>query len=249
MDSAEKERAYGAMPVQLWTAAPTGELDYVNRAVVDYFAIDAERLLRDGWRDVCHPLDLTTAWVRWQQSLATGAPYEVAFRLRGSDQRYRWHISRAVAVRDDSGTVQYWIGTNSEVDELKRAEELSRATMERNRGDRDRVRKLFDGLPLAVVITAGPGHFVETCNDAARKLATTSEIVGTPLKRNFPALNAARVRTGDQSPPAASTSIDATIAGTSYHLYLHELQDDDGATECTVFVLCPAVSSTPRTSP
>ena len=120
------------LPLQVWTARPDGKLDYVNAFTVAYFGSSRERILDEGWKDVCHSLDLITAGQRWAACLASGEEYEVLFRLlRGSDRNYRWHIARAVAVRDGAGVITHWIGSNTDVDQMKRDHELALAEIAR----------------------------------------------------------------------------------------------------------------------
>ncbi|MEO7769576.1 MAG: PAS domain S-box protein [Gemmatimonadaceae bacterium] len=109
-----------AIPVQIWTAQPSGALDYVTQRVADYFGLTTEQILVDGWKDIVHPEDLPMVAARWMHSLATGEPYEVEFRLRSADGQYRWHLSRALAQRDDSGTISGWFGTNTLIEDQKR---------------------------------------------------------------------------------------------------------------------------------
>ena len=120
-DLAETEERYRflaeAIPVQIWTAAPDGTLDYVTQRVADYFGVPASQVLRDGWKDVVHPDDLPAAVDRWVRSLSTGEPYKVEFRLRASDGTYRWHLARAVPQRDEQGAIVKWFGTNTEIDD------------------------------------------------------------------------------------------------------------------------------------
>jgi PAS domain S-box-containing protein len=108
-----------AIPVQIWTAQPTGALDYVTQRVADYFGTTAERVLGEGWQSVIHPDDLPTVVDRWTQSLTTGAPYQVEFRLRRADGEYRWYLGRALPQLDDQGKVVQWFGTNTDIDDQK----------------------------------------------------------------------------------------------------------------------------------
>jgi PAS domain S-box-containing protein len=112
-----------AIPQQVWTATPSGALDFVNRRVVDYFAVSAEEILGAGWQGVIHPDDLAECVARWTHSLATGHDYEVEFRLRRADGAYRWHLGRALASRDERGGVAKWFGTNTDIHEAKTVRE------------------------------------------------------------------------------------------------------------------------------
>ena len=111
-----------SIPQQVWTAAPDGGLDYVNQRVLDYFERSAEEIIGWGWAEVLHPDDLPVSLARWQRSLETGEPYEVEFRLRRSDGRYRWHLARALALTNADGAVVKWFGTNTEIEDQKRIE-------------------------------------------------------------------------------------------------------------------------------
>jgi signal transduction histidine kinase len=67
------------------------------------------------------PDDFVAAAERWAEALATGHRYEVEVRLRRADGIYRWHIMRAVAIRDNNGEITRWIGTNSDIEDQKAA--------------------------------------------------------------------------------------------------------------------------------
>lgn len=107
---------------QVWTAEPDGKLDYVNGRAVEYFGQTFEKLVGEGWKEFVHPEDLPGCVEKWQDSLKTGAHYEVEFRLKGCDGEYRWHLARATAGRDSDGKVIKWFGTNTNVDDKKSAE-------------------------------------------------------------------------------------------------------------------------------
>jgi PAS domain S-box-containing protein len=125
--SEERYRALiEAMPQQVWTAGPDGALVYVNDRCVAYFGVEAEQLLAEGWTSVLHPEDVPRVLERWHASLASGEPYEIDFRLRRGDGLYRWHLGRAVPMIDDRGAIASWLGTNTDVDDQRRAEEAQR---------------------------------------------------------------------------------------------------------------------------
>ena len=112
-----------AQPDQIWTAMPNGELDYVNQRVLDYFDEPFTERVAAGWTDVTHPDDLPRTLQLWQQALDTGSPYENELRLRRtSDDSYRWHLTRAVPMRNRSGEIVKWFGSNTDIDDRKSAE-------------------------------------------------------------------------------------------------------------------------------
>lgn len=110
-----------SLPVQVWTSAPNGQLDYVTNQVSDYFGLSREQILRDGWQDVVHADDLSAAVTAWVHSLTTGTPYSVEFRLRSASGQYLWHLARALPQRDEAGTIIKWYGTNTDIEVQKRS--------------------------------------------------------------------------------------------------------------------------------
>jgi PAS domain S-box-containing protein len=121
-----------AIPQQVWTARPDGTLDYVNRRVLDYFRCQPDDLLGREWQSVLHPEDLPACLASWSNALRTGEPYEIEFRLRRAfDGAYRWHLARALPVKDASNCILKWFGTNTDITERKQAEEALRISEER----------------------------------------------------------------------------------------------------------------------
>jgi PAS domain S-box-containing protein len=120
-----------AQPDQIWTAMPNGELDYVNQRVLDYFEVAFSDMVQDGWTAVVHPEDLPRTLERWQRSLDTGAPYENELRLRrAADDSYRWHLTRALPMRDRRDAIVKWFGSHTDIDDQKRVEESQRFLVE-----------------------------------------------------------------------------------------------------------------------
>lgn len=108
-------------PAQLWTARPNGALDWVSGTTLTYFGRTMEQMIDWGWADVVHPDDLATVGERWGESLETGKPYRVRFRLKRADGAWIDHVGRATAVRNDAGAIERWVGANLRIDDLDEA--------------------------------------------------------------------------------------------------------------------------------
>jgi PAS domain S-box-containing protein len=108
-----------AMPNHVWTASPNGLLDWFNQRVYEYSGAPHSELEGQGWTKIVHPDDLPHAAENWGKALTAGALYETEFRLRRHDGVYRWHIARAVPIRDANGDLAQWIGTNTDIDDQK----------------------------------------------------------------------------------------------------------------------------------
>src|SRR5713226_1229818 len=111
------------IPTMAWTALPDGSVDFVSRSWLEYTGVSMEDCLGGDWRTVAYPEDLDRAAQKWQAALATGEPYECEVRTRTASGSSRWCLSRAVPLRDEVGKIVKWYGTNTDIDERKKAEE------------------------------------------------------------------------------------------------------------------------------
>jgi PAS domain S-box-containing protein len=124
-----------AIPALVWAARPDGFSDFHSRRFLEYLGRTAEQMQGWAWADVLHPEDRERSRAAWLQALASGSSYEVEYRIRRHDGVYRWHVGRALPMRDDAGRVVRWYGTCADIHDRKRleqelrlqAEELSRA--------------------------------------------------------------------------------------------------------------------------
>lgn len=111
-----------SMPQMAFIAAANGDIVYYNRRHYDYFGVERNVHEGWGWRDVhptVHPDDLDRTVAIWKHSIETGKMYEIEYRLRRHDGAYRWHLGRAIPVRNNAGEIIQWFGTNTEVHEQK----------------------------------------------------------------------------------------------------------------------------------
>src|SRR3989442_2256314 len=111
------------IPMMAWTALPNGSVDFVSRSWLEYTGFSMEDCLDAGLSTVAHPEDLDRTAQKWQAALATGEPYECEVRTRTASGSSRWCLSRAVPLRDEVGKIVKWYGTNTDIDERKKAEE------------------------------------------------------------------------------------------------------------------------------
>lgn len=111
-----------AVPQIVWTANPDGWLDYYNQHWITYTGLSIEQTQGWGWEVVLHPDDLQKCIDAWTKAYMTGVPYEIEYRFkRASDGSYRWHLGRALPVRDSQGNVVKWFGTCTDIHDQKEA--------------------------------------------------------------------------------------------------------------------------------
>lgn len=122
-----------AMPQKIFTAKSNGDVDYFNQQWTTFTGLSFEQIKNWGWTQFIHPDDLDENVRLWRNSIDTGEPFQCTHRFRRFDGVYRWHLSRAHAMRDSGGKISMWIGSNTEIHEQKETEaELLRANADLN---------------------------------------------------------------------------------------------------------------------
>jgi PAS domain S-box-containing protein len=112
-----------AMPQIVWSARPDGRHDLFNARWHEFTGAPRGSTDGDRWLGMFHADDQERARTRWAQSVATGEPYEIEYRLRHHSGDYRWTLGRALPIRDGTGAVERWLGTCTDIHDLKAAEE------------------------------------------------------------------------------------------------------------------------------
>lgn len=114
--------ALDSIPALAWSALADGHIDFLNQRWREYTGLTMAEAGGWGWQVAIHPDDLSGLAAYWQGILAAGADGEYVARLRRHDGVYRWFLFRGVPLRDDAGVVVKWYGTNTDIEERKRAE-------------------------------------------------------------------------------------------------------------------------------
>jgi PAS domain S-box-containing protein len=140
-----------AIPTLIWSARPDGSSEFLNRRWLDYTGLSREQAEGWGWVDVLHPDDRGRLVDYWRTLLASGEPGEIEARIRRFDGAHRWFLFRADPVRDVTGSVIRWLGSNTDIDDLKRAESSLR--------QREReLQLLVDTMPSMVCVLTPAGE-------------------------------------------------------------------------------------------
>jgi len=120
------------VPQLVWTTRPDNRLDYCNQRYCEYTHATFEQLQGYGWRQFLHPEDAEGVLALRHQTLETGEPFESECRLRnGQTGTYRWFLARGTPVRDETGQIVKWFGTNTDIEDQKRVEEALRQSQAR----------------------------------------------------------------------------------------------------------------------
>jgi PAS domain S-box-containing protein len=134
------------LPVSAWTLKPDGTPDFVNQVWLEYSGqnLDFIRSRPEAWMTAVHPEDREAASRAFWAGVGSGQGFAVETRsLRAQDRTYRWHLQQAVVLHDAEGKVLKFVGTTTDIDDQKRAEEKIRQSEKE-------ARQLLDLSPLHI---------------------------------------------------------------------------------------------------
>ena len=139
------------MPQIVWTANPQGEMTYFNRHWYDYTHGNGHdpagrQGAHEGGAGYVHPDDGRRQAEYWQEHFPLGKAFEVEARVRrAADGTYRWHLNRAVPVRNGAGDITRWVGTATDIHDHK---VLEAALAE----SEARLRAMFEQTVVGIVL-------------------------------------------------------------------------------------------------
>ncbi len=138
-------QAIDTIPALVWCTGPDGSTEFLNKRWHDYTGFSPEESRVRGWQPTVHPEDLPRVVAKGQELLASGQPGEVEARIRRHDGAFRWFLMRVEPLRDETGKIVRWYGTQTEIEALKQLEEKLREE------DRE-LRRITDAIPQTIVV-------------------------------------------------------------------------------------------------
>jgi len=137
------------IPGSVFTLTPAGEMEQVNRHILDYFGRTFEEL--HDWTKVTHPDDVESVSLNLDHALKTGTPWESSSRALRADGVYRWWQTRGLPLRNNEGRIVRWYCINADIDDLKRAQEAGRE-------NERQLRLILDNIPGYVYTMTAAGE-------------------------------------------------------------------------------------------
>ena len=138
------------IPTLAWCGLPDASKEFFNKRWHDYTGLSPEEASGWGWKVTIHPDDLEKLMDRSFKFIASEEPGEVEARMRRFDGEYRWFLFRAEPLRDEHGNVVNWYGTNTDIEDRKRAEEKLRQ-------DEMELRQITDAITQTIMVLAPDG--------------------------------------------------------------------------------------------
>lgn len=120
------------IPQIVLTLSPKGEIEYFNRRWLEYVGFDNPQIGSNPL-DRVHPDDREITELLLERVFQSERSFEARFRLQRVDGSYRWHLGRALPLRDSSGIAQ-WIFVCTDIHDQKSfSDEIERKQEELNR--------------------------------------------------------------------------------------------------------------------
>jgi hypothetical protein len=165
-----------AIPGLVWSALPNGDVEFCNQRWLEYTGMSFHQIKGWGWAAAIHPEDIADLRERWQAALTQSVPFEAEARMRSADGSHRWFLFQAVPLRDSGGRIIRWYGTNTDIEELKVAqEELQKQTR--------RLDELFEQAPEGVAILDMEDRIVRANKEFTRMFGYEQhELVGRSIQ-------------------------------------------------------------------
>ncbi|MEJ8757822.1 PAS domain-containing protein [Pontibacter sp. H259] len=170
-----------ALPHLAWMADAAGKVLYFNKNWYAYTGMSEDQT--EGWISVVHPEDTAQLLTEWDHTVHAGAPYEIEYRLRNyHDKTYRWFLERGVPVQGTEGKVKYWIGTLTDIEEQKQAEDRIR--------EKDlQLENVLKHSPVHFCLLRGPEHICHFITPGIAILYGNRKYLNTPAREVWPELH------------------------------------------------------------
>lgn len=115
-----------SMPQIVWITLADGECIYLNQQWIYYTGLSLEESYGRNWNNAFHPNYQQRAWDTWCSAVKNKSSYSLEEQIRGADGVYRWWLTRAVPVFDETGEIYKWFGTCTDIHDIKEAEKVLR---------------------------------------------------------------------------------------------------------------------------
>lgn len=153
----KSERSYQtlaeASPVGVFHTDAEGSTTYVNPRWCVIAGMPAEKALGWGWLEAVHPEDRESLGWTWEDAHSSKTPSRSAYRFMHPDGKISWVLGLAVPELDAAGEVVGYVGTITDITELKMAE--LEIAAERNLSD-----SIINSLPGIFYLYNTEGRFI-----------------------------------------------------------------------------------------
>lgn len=109
------------IPQLVWRADKPSEWSWSSPQWQAYTGQTERESRGCGWLQPVHPEDRESALEAWSRAEAEGG-FEADYRIRNRQGDYRWFTTRGTPVHDEDGRIIEWLGTSTDVHDLRSAQ-------------------------------------------------------------------------------------------------------------------------------
>jgi PAS domain S-box-containing protein len=109
------------IPAMIWTSGVDGLCTYNNQRWLEFTARSLKEQLGYGWADSIHPDDRQHCLESYKRAFDQRDSFEMEYRLRRHDGEYRWVLGLGVPRLSPDGSFAGYIGSVTDITELKGA--------------------------------------------------------------------------------------------------------------------------------
>jgi PAS domain S-box-containing protein len=154
----ESERRYQTLanvaPVGIFRTDAVGQTTYVNPRWCEISGASLQDALGDAWLLNVHPDDRDRIVVQWKEAVASGADSTSEYRFVRPDGSLAWVMGKAVPETGAEGRIVGYVGTITDITELKRMEEALRRRAEELAALQETVLEITAAHELPAVLRA-----------------------------------------------------------------------------------------------
>jgi PAS domain S-box-containing protein len=147
----ESRSIVDSIPVGIALMTPEGEVEVVNRQMLEYVGRPLDELKHWVAGETIHPEDRPRALERFHHSVATGDRFDNEQRRLRDDGVFQWFRVLAVPLRAANGHLTRWCVVHIDITERKRTEQALRESERES-------RLVVDTIPGLVAILAPSGE-------------------------------------------------------------------------------------------
>jgi formate hydrogenlyase transcriptional activator len=175
-EAARLQTVIDTVPSFLWTSLPDGSKEYLNKRWYEYTGLTLEQGKGWGWKVVVHPDDLDRLVREWLALVDARKPGELETRIRRYDGEYRWFLIRVVPQLDAEGNLVRWFGSNTDIEDRKRAE---KKLLE----DERELRRITDAIPQSIAVLDPSGVVLYVNQSSLDYTGLTAQDLCSPQAR------------------------------------------------------------------
>ncbi len=171
-----------AMPQMVWTADAAGAVTYRNQRWYEYTGLNEAESIGTARADAVHPDERDRVLMQWKTAIANGETFETECHIRRWDGTYQWFICRAIPTRNSQHQITGWIGTITNIDDIKRSEALVQRQLAE-------IEAIYESAPIGLNVVDTNLRFVRINQRLADINGLPIEAhIGRTVRELFPAL-------------------------------------------------------------